>query len=76
MTQRADRAIIMNANPRHLVHPRQEIIETIERINRYWMTTTELGFDNMARAVFDLLVRVFACLPFHSASSGRNDCSM
>src|SRR3978361_1527490 len=30
-------------NPRHLIHPRQEIVETIERIYRYRMTTTSGG---------------------------------
>jgi L-fuculose-phosphate aldolase len=33
----------MPTPPRHYVHPRQEIVETIERIYRYRMTTTSGG---------------------------------
>lgn len=33
----------MNTQPRHLVHPRHEIVQTIERIYHYRMTTTSGG---------------------------------
>jgi L-fuculose-phosphate aldolase len=33
----------MTPQPRHYVHPRQEIVDTIERIYRYRMTTTSGG---------------------------------